>query len=137
MKLAIDARSLTNVRFGPEEASVNRLALVLGLFILLLSACAPTPQVENNVVPTLVSSSVKGDTVVLQGRYFGDGQSGEAAGSYVVLGADYNGRGGVRAPVRSWSGNRIEVAIPEGAGYGYAFVYVDRMPSNGLPVNLP
>jgi hypothetical protein len=136
MKLAIDAPDASHVRFGPEEASVNRLALVAGLFLLALSACAPQARVENNVVPTLVSTTVKGDSVILQGRNFGDGQGGQSGGSYVVLGADYGGGGGVRAEVVSWSGNRIEVNVPPRAGYGYAFVYVDRVRSNGLPVNL-
>jgi biotin transporter BioY len=115
---------------------VNRLALAIGLFVLVLSACAPQAQVENNVVPTLFSTSVRGDTVVLQGRYLGDGQGGEASGSYVLLGANYNGSGGVRAPVLSWTTNRIEVSVPSGAGYGYGFVFVDRLRSNGLPVDL-
>jgi hypothetical protein len=136
MKLAIDSLHGRTVRFGSEEASVNRLALVIGLFLLVLSACAPQPQVENNVVPTLVSATVKGDNVILQGRYFGDGQGGENAGSYVLLGANYSGAGGVRAEVLSWAAHRIEVRAPKGAGYGYAFVFVDRIRSNGLPVNL-
>lgn len=136
MKLAIDGRSAVHVRFGLEEASVNRLALVVGLFLLVLSACAPQPQVENNVVPTLVSASIKGDNVILQGRYFGDGQGGENARSYVMFGANYSGAGGVRATVLSWSNNRIEVSAPSGAGYGYAFVFVEGLRSNGLPVNL-
>jgi hypothetical protein len=136
MKLAIDVPGVHHIRFGFEEASVNRLALVFGLFVLVLSACAPKAQVENNVVPTLVSTSVKGDTVVLQGRYFGDGAGGEDSGSYVILGAGYNGSGGVRAPVVSWTANRIEVSVPDGAGYGYGFVFVDRIRSNGLPVDL-
>jgi hypothetical protein len=136
MKLAIDSLHGRTVRFGSEEASVNRLALVIGLFLLVLSACAPQPQVENNVVPTLVSATVKGDNVILQGRYFGDGQGGENAGSYVLLGANYSGAGGVRAEVLSWTAHRIEVRAPKGAGYGYAFVFVDRIRSNGLPVNL-
>lgn len=137
MKLAIDALYAGLVRFGLEEASVNRLALVaIGLFLLVLTACAPQAQVENNVIPTLVSTSVDDDTVVLQGRYFGDGQDGEASGSYVILGANYNGGGGVRAPVVSWSPSRIEVSVPEGVGYGYAFVFVDGIRSTGLPINI-
>lgn len=115
---------------------MNRLALVVGLFLLVLTACAPQPQVEHNVVPTLVSTTVKGDNVVLQGRYFGDGQNGESSGSFVILGATYGGGGGHRAEVVSWGSNRVEVVAPEGAGYGYAFVFVDGMRSNGLPVNL-
>ncbi|HEX7003219.1 MAG TPA: hypothetical protein VF168_03430 [Trueperaceae bacterium] len=116
---------------------MNRLALVaIGLFLLALTACAPQAQVEDNVIPTLVSATVEGDTVVLQGRYFGDGQGGQANGSYVILGANANGNGGVRAPVVSWAPSRIEVSIPEGTGYGYAFVYVDRIRSTGLPVNI-
>ncbi|MEX2535896.1 MAG: hypothetical protein WD273_09910 [Trueperaceae bacterium] len=115
---------------------MNRLALfTFGLFVLVLSACAPQPQVENNVIPTLVSATVNNDVVVLQGRYFGDGQGGDAEGSYIILGANYNGAGGVRAPVTSWGPNRIEVTVPAGTGYGYAFVFVDRIRSNGLPVN--
>jgi hypothetical protein len=136
MKLAIDAQNARLVRFGPEEASVNRLALVaIGLFVLVLTACAPQASVENNVVPTLVATTVDGDEVLLQGRYFDDGQGGEANNSYVILGANYNGNGGVRAEVLSWSPNRILVSVPQGEGYGYAFVFVDGIRSNGLPVN--
>lgn len=136
MKLPIDAPDGIPVGSKPEEASVKRLALAIGLFMLVLSACAPQAQVEDNVVPWLVSAQSSDSGVVLQGRNFGDGQAGESESSYVVLGANMHGSGGVRAPVRSWSENRIEVDVPDGAGYGYAFVFVNGVRSTGLSVDL-
>ena len=118
---------------------MNRLALAIGAFMLVLVACAPQAEVQNNVGPWLISATPLEESVVLQGRYFGDGQAGEAQNSYVVMGANANGRGGFRAPVVSWTDSRIEVARPQSGqryGYGFAFVYVDGTPSTGLPVNL-
>ena len=105
--------------------------------ILILSACDPAVRVENNVLPTLYSTSVpqnEGDPLVLQGRYFGDG--GNSAESYVLLGADISGQGGVRVTPSDWTAKRIRVDVPEGAGAGYVFVFVRGLRSNGLPANL-
>ena len=116
------------------------LTLTAWLLLGLLGACAPSINVQNNVLPTLVSVSVpqgEEDSVVLQGRYFGDGFSGGAAESYVIVGADINGQGGVVAPASSWSASRIVVPAPEGAGSGYVFVVSRGVMSNGLPANLP
>ncbi len=112
------------------------------LLLALLGACAPSINVQNNVLPTLVSVTVpqEGDeanAVLLQGRYFGDGFSGGAAESYVIMGADINGQGGVVAPASSWNASRIVAPVPEGAGSGYVFVVVEGIKSNGLPANLP
>ncbi len=115
-------------------------ALALGAALLLLSACAPTIQVQHNVLPTLVSVSVPQDgsrAVVLQGRYFGDGQGGQAEDSYVLVGADIAGQGGLRVRATEWSASRIVFTAPSGAGRGYVFVVSRGVRSNGLPANLP
>lgn len=120
---------------------MKRLAwIILGLAALVLSACAPTSAVRQDVVPTLVSVTVPqtaGGTVVLQGRYFGDGFGGAADDSYVLVGADMNGDSGVQAEVNTWTPNRIEITVPERAGSGFVFVVVAGQRSNGLPANLP
>lgn len=120
---------------------MKRLAwITLGLAALALSACAPTASVREDVVPTLISVTVPqnaGGTVVLQGRYFGDGFGGAADDSYVLVGANMNGDNGVQAEVKSWTPTRIEVSAPERAGSGFVFVVVGGQRSNGLPANLP
>ena len=115
---------------------LRRVSLLLGL--LVLAACAPQTSVETNVQPTIFSITAPGEVggeLVLQGRYLGDGQGGN--NSYVVLGADINGDGGGRIKTTSWSPSRITLDVPKNAGYGFAFVYVDGVKSNGLPTNLP
>lgn len=120
---------------------MKRLAwLILGLVAIAVSACAPATTVKNDVIPTLFSVTVPdspGGTVVLQGRYFGDGFGGEADNSFILVGADVNGDGGIMAEATSWSPNRIEFVAPERAGSGFVFVVVDGVRSNGLPANLP
>ncbi len=109
---------------------------ILALLLLLLAACAPKLTIENTVVPQLFSAKVDGDTVKLQGRYWGDGMSGGSETSYVLLGADVNGDGGVAIRASSWSTSRIEASVPEGAGFGFVFVVVNGTKSNGLPLNV-
>ena len=120
---------------------MKRLALlILGVVALALSSCAPTVSVADNVIPTLIAVSVPpaaGGNVVLQGRYFGDGFGGNAAGSYVIVGADMSANGGIQPTIVSWTPTRIEFTAPEGAGSGFVFVYVAGVRSNGLPANLP
>lgn len=104
----------------------------------LLAACAPQTRVQTNVQPTLFSASapgVVGGELVLQGRYFGDGRGGR--GSYVILGADINGEGGGQLRAASWSPSKITLQVPRNVGYGFVFVVVDGVKSNGLPANLP
>lgn len=116
------------------------LKLGLGGLLLMLAACAPSVSIENQVLPTLYSVTApqtRDAPVVLQGRYFGDGLQGQAENSYVILGADVSGAGGVKVRAASWSPSRIEVGIPDGAGSGFIFVMVDGVRSNGLPANLP
>jgi len=36
----------------------------------------------------------------------------------------------------SWTPSRIEFSVPDGAGYGFVYVVVDGVRSNGLPANL-
>lgn len=120
---------------------MKRLSLyTLAVAALLLAACAPTVTVENNVLPTLISVTVPPSgtgNVLLQGRYFGDGYGGAGDDSYVIVGADISGAGGVRVEPASWSPTRIEFPIPEGAGSGFIYVVVDGVQSNGIPANLP
>jgi hypothetical protein len=75
---------------------------------------------------------------VLQGRYFGDGFAGEGRDSYVILAARADGSGGFRVRPRpeDWAPNRIVMGVPEGVGYGFVFVVVDGVRSNGLPVSI-
>lgn len=111
-----------------------------GLLALVLVACGPAATVETNVLPTLISVTVPqqtGDAMVLQGRYFGDGHDGLHDGSYVILGANISGGGGVRVDPSTWSANRIELDVPEGAGAGYVYVVVAGVRSNGVPADLP
>ena len=118
---------------------MKRVAFLV-LASLLLSACAPSITVENFVLPTLYSAQApeaRGGAVILQGRYFGDGAEGQADTSYVILGADVNGIGGVAVRGNTWSPSRITVGIPDGAGSGFAFVVVNGVRSNGLPISLP
>lgn len=120
---------------------MKRLAwLTLGLVALAVSACAPQATVRTDVIPTLISVTVPtepGGKVVLQGRYFGDGFGGGADNSYVLVGANMNGEGGIQAEVTLWTPTRIEVIAPERAGSGFVFVVVGGVRSNGLPASLP
>ena len=118
---------------------MKRLALFLAA-TFLLAACAPKLQVQNNVLPTLISVTspqTQEGTMLIQGRYFGDGLAGQAEDSYVLLGADVYGNGGIAVRASRWTSNRIEVAVPQNAGSGFVFVYVRGNRSNGLPTTLP
>lgn len=106
------------------------------LLAFVLAACTPQTSIENNVIPQLISAKSNDATVVLQGRYFGDGQSGASESSYIVLGGDVNCENGVAVRANSWSPSRIEVSIPDGVGYGFGCVVVDGVKSNALPLNL-
>ena len=111
-------------------------ALVTGF---LLASCAPQTSIETNVQPTLFSATapgVVGGELSLQGRYFGDGQGG-GGDSYVILGADISGENGGRIKPTTWEPSKITLTVPENAGYGFVFVVVDGVKSNGLPTNLP
>ncbi len=110
--------------------------LVLSLVILGLSSCAPRAAIENNVQPSIFSLKVVGNTLNIQGRYFDDGMSGQAQDSYVIIGGDVNGFGGVTVKPTSWSGRRIKVTVPDGAQSGFVFVVVKGIRSNGLPANI-
>ncbi len=118
---------------------MKRLAFLSGLILLLLGACAPSTRVENNVLPTLISVSAprqSGDLVVLQGRYFNDGANGRNRNSYVILGADVNGQGGVRISPSDWTPSRIRFSPPSNLSFGFTYVVVNGVRSNGLPLNL-
>ena len=108
------------------------------LALSALTACAPPATFENNVVPTLISvdpNGGDGDEVVLVGRYFGDGEGGAAADSYVVVGAYSDCTGGVRIRARTWSHDRITFTDP-GAGAGFVCVVSGGVSSNPLTANL-
>ncbi|MEX2501534.1 MAG: IPT/TIG domain-containing protein [Trueperaceae bacterium] len=112
---------------------------VLTAVLLVLGACAPSSSVMTNVVPTLYSVQLPqdgGDSVTLQGRYFGDGQSGEAEDSYVVIGARSDCSGGVQVDATSWTANRVSFENPGGVGSGFVCVVVAGSVSNGLPASL-
>ncbi len=115
------------------------ISVVLLISIVLLGACAPSQTIENNIVPTLFSvtrPANTGQTLHLQGRYFGDGQNFQSKNSYVILGADVNGKGGIEVIPTAWSTTKLNVTIPENAGSGFVFVVVDGARSNGLPANI-
>ena len=109
-------------------------------FVLFLTACAPSTELSTEIKPTLLSVTVPQTTegsLVLQGRYFGDGQKGGSSDSYVVLGADINGKGGERVVPDVWSPSKVVINNIPDAGYGYIFVVVNGTASNSLPANLP
>lgn len=115
------------------------IPLLALLALLALAACAPSRSVVNNVVPTLISVQLPqdgGDEIVLQGRYFGDGESGGASDSYVVIGARSDCGGGVQVEATSWTASRIAFVDPGGVGYGFVCVVAANSVSNGLPLNL-
>jgi len=118
--------------------SIGRFSNLL-ILLFTLAACAPQARIEKNVIPTLISVNINeaNKTLTLQGRYFGDGQGGMNSGSYIILGADINAKGGIRVAPSTWTASKITLSIPDGAGRGYAFVVVKGMRSNGLPANLP
>ena len=106
------------------------------LSAFLLAACTPQTSIENNVIPQLISAKSDETSIVLQGRYFGDGQAGTSEASYVILGGDVNCENGIAVRASNWSPSRVEVGIPDGAGYGFGCVVVDGVKSNALPLNL-
>jgi len=117
---------------------VKRLVWIPLLALLALTACAPSAAVVTNVVPTLISVQLPQDgaTVVLQGRYFGDGRGGAAEDSYLIVGAASDCTGGVEIEAADWSNSRITFEDPGGIGYGFVCVVVRGTLSNGLPLNL-
>lgn len=112
---------------------------VLAVLLIGLCGCAAPAVLQQQVLPTLVSVTVAQDGsrgMLLQGRYFGDGQGGE--NSYVVVGATLDAQGGVTVrDTAEWSASRIRLSAPEGVGRGYVFVVVDGQRSNGVPADLP
>jgi hypothetical protein len=107
------------------------------LVIVALTACTPQVSIENNVIPQLVSAQVNDDSIVFQGRYFGDGQAGNAENSYIIVAGDVNCENGLAVRASSWSPSNVEIkGIPQGAGYGFTCVVVDGVKSNALPINL-
>ena len=117
---------------------MKRLVWIPLLALLALTACAPSAAVVSNVVPTLISVQLPqdGGPIVLQGRYFGDGEGGAAAQSFVLVGARADCSEGVAVEADSWDSKRIEFTDPGGIGYGFVCVIVDGAASNGLPLDL-
>lgn len=120
---------------------MKRLALIaFGLVVVLLAACAPQPTVVTNVPVTLISvtpSTASANTLVLQGRYFGDGRTGGEDVNYVLIGANAQGEGGQKAQVLDWTPTRITVSRPQTGGHGWVFVVAGGVTSNGLPTSAP
>lgn len=116
------------------------LIITFCLSIFVLTSCAPKTELSTEIKPTLISVTVPQSTdgaLVLQGRYFGDGQRGAGVESYVVLGADINGENGMQVAPSVWSPSKIIIdKVPLEAGYGYAYVVVNGKVSNSLPANL-
>jgi hypothetical protein len=110
-------------------------AALLGLALILMSACAPTAAVQSGVVPMVISTSAKDNQLVIQGRYFGSGTGGAEAGNYVLAGADAQGQGGFMLEADTWTPTRITAAIPQGTDLRFVFVVVDGQRSTGLSVN--
>lgn len=120
-------------------AKTIRNLFLITISVVAISACAPSQTIERNVVPTLFSITHPNNTgpmLYLQGRYFGDGKNFQSGNSYVILGADVNGRGGIQVTPTAWSTTKLSIAIPENAGAGFVFVVVDGAKSNGLPANI-
>lgn len=118
---------------------MKRLAWSLLLVAGVLAACAPQATIVNDVVPTLISVQLpedEGDPIRLDGRYFGDGQGGEAEDSHVVIGAGFDCTGGVEVPADSWTSRRITFRDPGGVGSGFVCVVVNGISSNALPLDL-
>ncbi|MDZ7800789.1 MAG: hypothetical protein U5K81_08380 [Trueperaceae bacterium] len=118
---------------------MKRLALSSLLVAGVLAACAPQATVMNNVVPSLISVQLPqddGEPIRLDGRYFGDGQDGQADDSYVVIGARGDCTGGVELQADTWSANRITFRDPGGVGSGFVCVVANGVTSNGLPLDL-
>jgi hypothetical protein len=112
--------------------------IALAFLLILIAACTPKITIENNVIPTIFSVSPRADnTVLIQGRYLGDGTDGQAENSYVKVGADVNCSGGIAIRANRWTPSRIEITVPEGAGFGFVCVVVRGNQSNALSANLP
>lgn len=117
---------------------MKRLVWIPLLALLALTACAPSAAVVSNVVPSLVSVQLPedGGAIVLQGRYFGDGEGGMAEGSHVLVGAKADCSEGTVVAADAWSPNRIEFTDPGGVGAGFVCVSVAGSLSNSLPLDL-
>src|SRR5690606_41406567 len=91
-------------------------------------------------MPTLISVTVPdspGGTVVLQGRYFGDGFAGQADNSFVLAGPNMNGERGVQADVTMRSPTPIELTAPARPGPGCVLVLGAGARSTGPPASPP
>ncbi len=97
------------------------LVSVAALFV----SCAPNID-RPSVRPVLIKLSepaAVGQTLTIQGRYLGG-----PVNSFVVVGAEEDGAGGVKntgADVVSWSGSEIVLRVPAGTRPGGRFVYVE------------
>ncbi len=119
----------------PRLTRLSRL-IAAAAIVLLAAACAPqAANVSNTVLPHIFSIRSEGDSLFIQGRYLGSGQGSVEAGNYVLIGANALKEGGLVYPASSWTNTRIEVPVPSTQNLGHVFVYVDGVPSNGLPVN--
>ena len=108
------------------------LMTIVGLSaLLLLAACMPSPMddVAFDVRPTILSVRTdQAPSIVIEGRYFGDG----TGDSYVLVGANTEASGAVRADVIEWSPRRIVVSAPAEALAGQLYVVAYGRPSNPM-----
>jgi hypothetical protein len=118
-----------------------RFLMIVTMCLGLLTACSPARvTIENNVTPQLLSIKVplqRPGIVLIQGRYLTDGFSGDDPSSYVIVGADISGAGGLRLIPETWTDSFIAFSAPEGAGSGFVYVVVRGQRSNGLPASMP
>ncbi len=120
---------------------MKRLALIaIGAVALLLSACAPTFDITSQVPVQIISitaPTVKGGTVVVQGRNFGDGRTGGPDANYVLFTRTSDTTQGARISASLWGPQRIEFASPEEAGNGWITIVANDVPSEAFPISLP
>src|SRR5690554_262230 len=96
----------------PVNVKFRKLLPVLLPLLLVFAACAPQAQtVANTVMPQIFSIRTDGNTLLIQGRYLGDGAGGYDAGNYVLVGADMMGIGGRAYQPSTWSNSRLEVTV--------------------------
>lgn len=109
---------------------------LLFLLLFILAACAP-PQtsVATNVLPTIFSVRTEGNGILIQGRYLGTGAGGAAAGNYVEVGADLDGRNGTAYEAAEWSDKRVRLTLPASLPSGSVRVFAGGRPSNILPLS--
>ena len=120
----------------PVKVKFRQLLPVLLPLLLVLAACAPQAQtVANTVMPQIFNLKPYGNTLLIQGRYLGNGTGGYEAGNFVLVGADMMGTGGRAYQPDSWTNSRIEVTIAANDPGRTVFVSVGGQLTNVLTIN--